>query len=290
VTKPLLKTYENAEIIATLNTRQFTGRKDATIRVVFDKPFPAEVQLHCYSYIRTDVVLEPGEVAFGQVPEGTEVEKQVTLSHAGSPSWQITGVKNDDPHLEVSAARLAQSGAKSSYLLKFKLKSTAPPGYLRGQVIFVTNDAREEARQLLVAIEGEVVPAVAIRPSPLGLGPVRIGTSMTRNVVIQGQKPFQIKEIAGPDARFSFGAACQGTTATLHLVPVTFAAGAQTGKIDGQILIRTDIGGGRILRLEVTGDVVGPDAASSAPAASPAPTSPATTDSGEGGEDRDVTS
>ena len=55
VTKPLLKTYENAEIIATLNTRQFTGRKDATIRVVFDKPFPAEVQLHCYSYIRTDV-------------------------------------------------------------------------------------------------------------------------------------------------------------------------------------------------------------------------------------------
>ncbi|MGI6418669.1 MAG: DUF1573 domain-containing protein [Thermoguttaceae bacterium] len=285
VTKPSLKTYEKAEIIATLNTRQFTGRKDATIRVVFDKPFPAEVQLHCYSYIRTDVVLEPGEVTFGQVPEGTEVERQITLSHAGSPSWQITAVKNDDPNLDVSVARLAQSSAQSNYLLKFTLKSTAPPGYIRGQVIFVTNDAKEEAQQLLVAIEGEVVPAVAIRPSPLGLGPVRIGTSMTRNVVIQGQKPFQIKEIAGPDARFSFGAASQGTTATLHLVPVTFAAGTQAGKITGQILIRTDIGGGRILRLEVTGDVVDPAAASSAPAVSPPPASPATTESGEGWKD-----
>lgn len=274
VTEPSLKTYDKSEVVATLNTRQFTGRKDATIRVVFDKPFPAEVQIHCYSYIRTDVVFEPGEVTFGQVPEGAEIEKQITLSHAGAPSWRITGVKNDDPNLGVTIEPLTQTASQSTYLLKFKLKASAPPGYIRGHVSFVTNDAKEEAQQLLVAVQGEVVPAVAMRPSPLDFRQVRSGTSMTRNVVIQGQQPFQILEVAGPDDRFSFGAA-RSTSASLHLVPVTFSAGAQAGKINGQILIRTDIGGGRILRLEVVGEVVAPPGAAPAAPASAAPASAA---------------
>lgn len=276
VTQQSLKTYEKCEIVATLNTRQYIGRKDATIRVVFNKPFPAEVQLHCYSYIRTDVVLEPGEVTFGQVPEGAEIEKQITLSHAGSSSWRITGVKNEDPNLEVGVERLAHKSGQSTYLLRFKLKASAPPGYIRGHVTLVTNDAKEQAQQVLVAVTGEVVPTVFIRPSPLPLGPVPAGTSMTRAIVIQGQKPFQIVEIAGPDERFSFGAA-QGTSAKLHLVPVTFTAGTQAGKIRGQILIRTDIGEGRILRLEVTGDVIGPNST-----ASPATSEPVTTKASEG--------
>ena len=38
-TKSTLKTWETAEVVATLDTRKFLGRKDATITVVFDRPF-----------------------------------------------------------------------------------------------------------------------------------------------------------------------------------------------------------------------------------------------------------
>src|SRR5687767_9627208 len=56
-----LKTFEKAQILATYNTRAFLGQKSATITVVFDKPQYAEVQLEVSGYIRSDVVLEPGE-------------------------------------------------------------------------------------------------------------------------------------------------------------------------------------------------------------------------------------
>ena len=36
--------------------------------VTIDKPFHAEVQLQVHGYIRTDVVVDPGQVALGLVP------------------------------------------------------------------------------------------------------------------------------------------------------------------------------------------------------------------------------
>jgi hypothetical protein len=111
---------------------------------------------------------------------------------------------------------------------------------------------------VLVPIEGVVAPAVSVRPSPVAFGLVQLGREVTRNVVIQGQESFQIMELAGPDDRFGVAPLAKlNTPSRVHLIPVTFRAGAKSGKIEGEILIRTNIGGGRILRVDVTGEVVG---------------------------------
>ncbi len=65
--KRLLKTWEKTEVVITLDTRAEPGRKDGTIEVEFDLPFPAKVQLHVHSFIRGDVVMQPGVVEFGSV-------------------------------------------------------------------------------------------------------------------------------------------------------------------------------------------------------------------------------
>ena len=54
IDKPLLKTYETGEIVASLNTDTFRGHRSATITVTFDKPFYAQVQLHVRGNIRSD--------------------------------------------------------------------------------------------------------------------------------------------------------------------------------------------------------------------------------------------
>ena len=54
-----LKTYEKGEVIATLNTRSYSGQRSATLTVTFDQPFYAEVQLLVTGFVRTDVVLDP---------------------------------------------------------------------------------------------------------------------------------------------------------------------------------------------------------------------------------------
>jgi len=272
VTTPSLKTHEKSQIVATLNTRKFTGSKDATIRVVFDKPFPAEVQLHIHSYIRTDVVLEPGCVRFGQVAEGSTVTKTIDLRHAGNSKWKITGLENEDPHIDVSIQPAAANSDQATYQLVFTLKETAPPGYIRRHVTLLTNDQNPSAQRVLVPIEGVVAAIVSVRPSPVAFGSVPIGREVTRNVVVQGQKEqesFQILELAGPDDRFSVSSSAKLKTALrVHLVPVTFKAGKKPGKIEGEILIRTDIDGGRTLRVKVTGEVV--DESTGATAAAPA--------------------
>ena len=70
LTKQVLKSWEKAEIVVTLDTRGEPGRKDATITVVFAPPFTAEVQLHVHAFIRGDVVVQPGAAEFGLVGSG----------------------------------------------------------------------------------------------------------------------------------------------------------------------------------------------------------------------------
>lgn len=269
VTEPSLKTHEKSQLVATLNTRQFTGSKDATIRVVFDKPFAAEVQLHIRSYIRTDVVLEPGSVRFGEVTEGKEVTKVIDLRHAGNPAWKITGYENEDANVAVAIKPVSTDSSQTKYQLAFTLKSTAPAGYIRRHVTLLTNDQNPNAQRVLVLVEGVVAPAVSVRPSPVAFGLVQPGRSVTRNVVVQGQESFQILELIGPDARFRLAPSAKlKTPSRVHLLPVAFEAGPEPGKLTGEILIQTDIGGGRTLRVDVTGEVV--DSSSSALPGTPA--------------------
>ena len=72
VEQPWLKTHEKTRVVATIDTRKVMGRRDTTLTVVFDKPFPAEVRLNLYYFVRGDVVFQPGSVQFGSVPQGVE--------------------------------------------------------------------------------------------------------------------------------------------------------------------------------------------------------------------------
>ena len=69
VTHDTLKTYEKGAIVAKLNTASFLGHRSATITVVIDKPYYAEVQLQVSGFIRSDVVFEPGLINFGQLEQ-----------------------------------------------------------------------------------------------------------------------------------------------------------------------------------------------------------------------------
>ena len=103
MSRNLLKTWEKAEILVTVDTRGFLGRKDATITVVFDQPYAAEVQLHVHTYIRSDIVVQPGAVSFGSVMQGAGASRSLTISYAGRDDWRIARVECANPSIEASA-------------------------------------------------------------------------------------------------------------------------------------------------------------------------------------------
>lgn len=283
ITRPDIKTYETSEIVAEFNTRDFQGQKSATLTVTFDKPFPAEMQLHITGFIRRDVVLQPGAIDWGTVDLGTTLEKKLQVSHAGREDWQIVDAKTADPHFEVEIRDLARGGGRVSYELLVRLKPDMPVGYVKDQLILVTNDA--QARELPVDMEGRVVPDVTLNPSKLFLGAVQPGQKVSKNLVVRGKKPFKILEIVSDDASFSsFTIDPPKQAKTVHLIPIVFTAGETPGRIAPKFTVHTDLGQSAALTFTAFAEVTGPSEparATSVESAKPATWVPASKPRGE---------
>jgi hypothetical protein len=251
IDKQLLKTWEKAELTAAVNTdtRQYYGRKDATIKVEFDLPFKAEVQVQIHTYIRRDVVVQPGMVQFGSVNQGTAMKQKLLVSYAGRDDWRIDRVECSDPYVEGQVSEVSRGAGLVKYDLFVTLKANAPAGYIQDQLMLVTNDTNQRSARVPVAVEGVVSQALSVRPSPLFLGVIDTGQPVTRPLVIQGKTPFHITSVRSNDPRFQ----CKPPegASPVHLLPVTFDAKNASGKITGKIHIETDYPNAKPLDVDV---------------------------------------
>ncbi|MHB1035321.1 MAG: DUF1573 domain-containing protein [Pirellulales bacterium] len=240
IEKDTLKTHEKGAIIASINSGSFLGAKSATVTVTIDKPYYAQVQLHVSSYIRSDVVMQPGAVEFGTVDLGARVEKKINVTYNGSGSWKIVDVRSANPNLEAEITERGRSMGQVSYDLVVRLKEGAPVGYMKDHLVLVTNDQR--AGQVPVTVEGRIVSALTVSPASLFMGVLHPGQKVTKQLVVQSQskKPFRIVGVKCDDANFQFKT--PDTSKALHLIPVTFVAGDKAGKIAQKIRIETDLG------------------------------------------------
>ncbi len=265
-TRPLLKTYETGEIVAALDTRRFAGQKDAKITVHFDQPFDAKFQLNVTCYIRKDVVFEPGVVQFGTVSQGESPRKRVSIAYAGRSTWKILDVGSSSPFLGLEIAEVGRTAvdpkthaAQVTYDLWVTLKDTVPPGYFKDQVTVRTDDSNQQTARIPLAVEGLVMPSLTVNPAVLMLGVVQPGQTVSRNLVVRGQKPFQVLDVSGPNSQFQF--TLPQAAKEVQLIGVQFQAADTPGRVSGKIRIKTDAAGTDALEASVDGLVVAPGAA-----------------------------
>jgi hypothetical protein len=234
-----LKTYEKSAIIAHFNTDTFFGQHGATVTVTIDKPFYAEVQLHVSGYVRTDVMVDPGSVQFGAVDQGTAFLQKVNVNYnGGSSNWKIVDVKSDNPNLKAEAVETNRNYGQANYALKVRLDEKTPVGYLNDRVFLVTGDNQK----IPVLVEGRIEPSVSVSPAALFMGVVQPGQKVTKQLVVKSKKPFKILSITCDDKSFEFATDKDDASKPVHLVPVTFIAGEDLGKIVKTIKIQTDQG------------------------------------------------
>lgn len=240
VDEPLVKTYGKSAIIASFNTKSFQGQRGATLTVTFDKPFYAEVQLHVRGYIRSDVVLHPGSVQMGTVDQGQPARQKVSVSYAGRSDWQILEVKSANPHLAGEVVETRRRGGQVGYELTAYLDGEAPAGYLRDHLVLVTNDRR--IKEIPVPVEGVVQTGIVVSPTSLFMGVVQPGQKVTKQLVVRSKEPFRIISVDCDDDSFEFDTSAEQEPKALHVIPVTFAAGTEPGKVTRMIRIQTDLG------------------------------------------------
>ncbi len=239
--KRTLKTYEKSAIIAHLNSDTHVGQRAATLTVTFDQPYYAEVQMQIRALVHTDILLEPASLRFGTVEQGKASEARVRLYRADLPNWQISpSVRFSNPNLQGEAVQVARQGGQVWYDLKVRLAPTASPGYISDHAILTTNDPG--MGQVVVQVEGQVQPSIVVSPADLFLGVVRAGEKVRKPLVVRADRPFRIKSITADKASFEIPAP-PSEAKSVQVVPVTFIAGAELGKVVKTIDIETDIGG-----------------------------------------------
>jgi Protein of unknown function (DUF1573) len=236
ISKRELKTFETAEIIADFNTRDFQGHKTATITVMLECVSRADVQLHINGFIRSDVVTQPGSVDFGSVDQGAISVQRLQVAYAGRDDWKILDAKTADPWYEVEMKEIARGGGRVAYDLLVRLTKDAPAGYVKDQLILVTNDS--QAREIPIDMEGRVMSDITISPTKLFIGVVRPGQKVTKNLVVRGKTPFRIVDVTCPDKNFQIEPSKESKS--VHLIPIIFTAGDETGRVSQKISIRTD--------------------------------------------------
>ena len=238
ITKQTLKTWEKGGIHVRYNTHTFRGQKGATITVVIDQPYYAEVQLNVKGYIRSDVVFNPGVVTFDSIEEGSKSVRNVSVNYAGRPDWQIVDVLSGNTNFEVELLEQRRGAGRVDYNLLVRAKDSMPTGFFNDQLVLVTNDAK--ATQVPLRVEGHVVPGLTVSPASMFLGVVRPGEQVKKTLVVRGKRPFKITKVSCKDGCFEFQPSQE--TKKLHLVPVVFTA-PEPGKIAQNISIETDLPG-----------------------------------------------
>jgi hypothetical protein len=255
ISKRDLKSLETAEIIAEFNTRDFQGYRTATLTVTLDCVSQAVIQLHVAGFIRRDVVLQPGALDWGTVDLGTPVEKTLQVSYAGRDDWRIVDVKTADPHFEVEISQPTRGGGRVSYELLVRLTKDAPVGYIKDQLVLVTNDA--QARELPVDMEGRIVPDITISPTKWFIGVVHPGQKVSKQLLVRGKKPFKIIDVKCADKSFTIEPSKESKA--VHLIPVVFTAGQDAGRVTQKISIQTDQGDNVVPAFTAFAEVVKPD-------------------------------
>jgi hypothetical protein len=251
IAKETLKTWEKGGILAVFNTRSFLGQRSATITVTIDRPFYAEVQLQIEGYIRSDVVLSPGVVSFGNVELGSTAERKVALTYAGRADWKVTDVRSANTNLEVELKETERTAGRVTYEMLVRLKPETPAGYIQDELTIVTDDQR--MKNIPLAVEGHVTTPLTVSPASLFLGVLDPGQTVTKQLVVQAKEPFKITGIKCPDAGFEFKPGEEAKK--VHLVPVIFTAGDKPGALSKVIEIATDLRGGASAQCTATATI-----------------------------------
>jgi hypothetical protein len=256
LTKKVLKSWEKGEIIAQFNTRAFIGTKTAEITVVIDRPNYAEIKLTVGGKIRSDIVVEPGEVRFGEVDLGGTKTVDLKMSYAGRKDWKISDIRGDSDFLEVRLDPARRNGAMTDYVMHIKLKENAPVGEIVDELVVVTNDDRND--QFTLPVSGRIIPPISITPSYVSLGDVSNGKSTQQRLIVRAKNPFSITGIECEDARFEFTKP-EGNR-PVHVIPFTFKGelldASDKGTLKQRIVVRTSLGEGMNAETTVAGRVV----------------------------------
>jgi hypothetical protein len=226
---------ETSYIAVQIDTMQYSGYREFSIYVTFDRPFFTESRLLLKTTSRDDISISPDALHFGIVRLGSAPTAEVILQHRGLSNWTITGVENDNAFLQPKFDRLPNN--PNGYKLSVRLREDTPAGMWHASLGIVTNDPTTP--RLRIPLSVEIQGLLAVTPQTLNLGRLN-SDKVERRVVVRGAKPFRITGIEGADGVLAVEP--PGDEAKLaHVLKITYSGRGDSGELLKKLRILTDL-------------------------------------------------
>lgn len=224
----LIRPGETAIVEVTMDTRKFTRKKDSNVIVTFDQPAITSVTVPITSYIRTDVVVQPGSVVFGTVPAGTASKKTIGIAYAGRTDWKIREVKTSTKSVKANVRETSRTNGQVRYALDVDLLPDANPGVIQHVITLITDDPNNPYVPILVS--GIVEADITITPQVVKFGVAASGKEVTKRVVVRGRNEIQIAGIEVESEHEDFKVRMPKGKKNIHILQLTFVPPDRIGK------------------------------------------------------------
>ena len=238
----VIKPGETGYLAAKFNTDRFNGEKKAALTLTISQPYFTELQLNVKGYIRTDIVLNPHEAAFGSALEGESRKLRLELNYAGRQDWKILSITSPFAFITASSSEISRNNGRIQYAIDVELDASAPEGYLENQIVIHTNDHR--LKTFPIRFSANVVKPVQVAPPRLALGKVKPGESIAQRLTVSSKSNFQVMGLKSDVAEILFDPIEKSSR--VHMLQLVIRPKApaefEEGEVNGHILLETDVG------------------------------------------------
>ena len=239
ITQKTVAPGEKGGIRAKFNTLSFVGQRGATITVTMSQPFFQEVTLRVDGYVRRDMVLTPGEVSFGIVPEGEAKQKTINLAYAGRGDWAITKATCSNPKITVELKQTRRDATRVDYNMVVSLAKDAEIGQINDQIILETNDNR--LKTVPVPVSGKIQSSISVSSDLVAFGEVKKGEMISKTVFVKAKTEFSITSITStPSVRVTLPL----KASKIQRIPLKIdTTNLPKGDFNATVTLQTDMGG-----------------------------------------------
>ena len=227
-------------IEAVVDTTKFSGYKASGLVLVLDRPMRTEIDLNLTCFIRSDVMLNPGQVDFGVVNRSNRPKVELTLAYTGAQAdWAVTEMKTISDHMVAELRENGRSpGGQVNYILSATLKPSVPVGFFKDEITLRTNDPSSPT--IPVSVSAVVQTNVTLSPSVINLGSVKAGQTIQKTVLVRSTQPFKVTGIKPSQSDLTV-APPNDQSKALHTVVLTFKVPTRPGPYNATVEVESDL-------------------------------------------------
>ncbi len=235
--KGYLNPGEDTTLVAKMDSSRFFGVRTVTIFVQFDRPNFDEVRLWVQANSRSDFVLAPDQLAFGQVKRGSSPSASVSITFYGNVGTKITEVKSETNYIKPVVQETRRQDGEVSYQVSASMRPDTPVGKWYTDIWVKTNDP--SMPQLRVPLTVEIESALSVSPEVMNLGTLKAGTEVEKKVIVRGVKPFKVTGLESGDAELTVKDSSKEAK-TVHVLTVKLKP-SKAGEFNRTVRVLTDL-------------------------------------------------